>query len=139
MTQYENVEQLMFDFIAAVRKIAWESPLGIMNTFPRNCCTVSSFVLGHLLQNRGFGTWHIVNGSAGVTKNHDWLESSEGLLVDATPHQFNFGIEPFVTMGSSPLEGLFPRKQNIELSEWNEHFQAAYWKVVSVIDGHEAS
>ncbi len=93
MNQIAEVKAVMDQFIAAVDRIEWESPLRIMNGFPNGCCTISSFLLGHVLQDRGFGYWYIVNGSAGTGDNHDWLENGS-TVVDPTPHQFDKGKPP---------------------------------------------
>ncbi|TAK09380.1 hypothetical protein EPO44_01400 [bacterium] len=134
MGQHHDVEQLLHGFRAAAQSISWDSPLRIMNLFPNGCCTFSSFFLGHILQDRNFGKWHIVHGSAGVMKNHDWLESSEGLVVDATADQFPLGIEAFVQAGPSPLEIYFPRAGEVDLSSWSEDLRSKYEEVVAVVD-----
>lgn len=138
MERQGDIEQLLNDFIFTVRSISWESPLRVLNSFPNSCCTIASFMLGHLLQDRGFGRWHIVNGSAGPMKSHDWLESPDGLVIDSTSDQFSWGVPSFVAMGPSPLEAYFPRKQDVSLASWPEDIQAAYARVVDALDGTAA-
>ncbi|MFS0717124.1 hypothetical protein ABC337_13835 [Arthrobacter sp. 1P04PC] len=127
MDKHEELSKLLEDFIDAVHRVNWQSPMGIMNFFPNGCCTVASFAFGNLLQDRGLGDWHIVNGSAGEMSNHDWLVSADGWVVDATCHQFKFGIDAFVSFGGpSPLETYFPPKQRIELSGGTAAHRAVY-------------
>uniref|UniRef100_UPI003F493F6C hypothetical protein n=1 Tax=Paenarthrobacter ureafaciens TaxID=37931 RepID=UPI003F493F6C len=135
MQHHGDIEQLLSSFISTVRSVSWESPLRVLNSFPNSCCTIASFMLGHLLQDRGFGRWHIVNGSAGPMERHDWLESADGLVVDSTSDQFPWGVPPFVAMGPSPLEKYFPVKQDVSLASWTEDIQAAYARVIDVLDG----
>lgn len=132
MDKHEEISKLLQEFIEAVGQTHWESPMGIMNFFPNGCCTVASFALGNLLQDRGFGEWRIANGSAGTMSNHDWLESKDGWIVDSTCHQFKFGIAPFVaTTGPSPLEVHFPRQQWVELSDWTMAHRIVYGVLVT--------
>ncbi|MET3718338.1 hypothetical protein [Arthrobacter sp. UYEF21] len=132
MDEREEISRLLQDFIEAVEHTDWESPMGIMNFFPNGCCTVASFAFGNLLQDRGFGDWRIVNGSAGDMSNHDWLESANGWIVDSTCHQFQFGIDPFVAeTGPSPMAVHFPPKQFIELSEWTLAHRVVYGVIVT--------
>ncbi|UZX02481.1 hypothetical protein F8G81_07515 [Arthrobacter sp. CDRTa11] len=123
MNEIENLEHLLADFIAAVHRVEWKPPMAVMNFFPTNCCSVASFFLGNLLQARGLGKWHIVNGVS-ANGNHDWLRSESGIRIDATSHQF--GVEPFVALGPSPLEETFQPQQVIALTRWTQAHRDAY-------------
>ncbi|MET4144423.1 hypothetical protein [Arthrobacter sp. UYCo732] len=124
MKEIEHLEQLLADFISAVHRVEWKPPMAVMNFFPTNCCTVASFVLGNLLQERGMGKWHIVNATSVDGMNHDWLRSESGIRIDATARQF--GVEPFVVHGPSPLEASFQPKQVIALTRWTQAHRDAY-------------
>lgn len=139
MTKQADIEAIMHESIAAITAIEWQSPLAILNSFPNGGCTLSSFYLGHLLESRGYGQWHIVNSTRGVMENHDWLESSDGLVVDATPQQFedlDFPA-PFVVQVPSPLERHFTRLDNHELDSWTEAYERGYAIFLAALDAVE--
>lgn len=141
MSTQSEIEALMHQYIAAVQSIDWEAELHrlrLLDGYPVNCCSIASFHLGHLLRDRGYGEWSMINGYKDeMGRRHDWLESIElDLVVDATPHQFPaLGFtEPFVLAGRSPLEEHFPRQGDpIELARWNDYHQRAYELVLTAM------
>jgi hypothetical protein len=135
MNEIERLEQLLADFIAAVDRIEWKSPMAVMNFFPTNCCTVASFFLGNHLQERGLGKWHIVNGTSANGINHGRLRSESGIRIDATSRQF--GVEPFVVLGPSPLEETFKPKQVVALTRWTQAHRDAYAILLPELPEHE--
>lgn len=89
-----------------------ELELGWMSPYPRGWCSVMSYTLLHVFDQRGFGPWQIVNGQDTLGTRHDWLEfvRDEDVLfsVDATQHQFSkLGSGPFIGHGGCPAKDRF--------------------------------
>lgn len=116
MSKQEDVAKLLHAFATAFERADW--PYKILNSFPQGCGSIASHTLGHLLQDRNLGQWHLVKGIAHDLSTHEWLESSDGWVVDPTCHQFDFGVQPFVARrGLSPMAAYFPSEEPYELSE----------------------
>jgi hypothetical protein len=67
-------------------------PNGILNSFPRRACGISSEFLGKYLIDLGFTNVKRVSGTRG-SKTHAWL-SVDNLIVDITSDQFTDGLAP---------------------------------------------
>ncbi|CAH0158468.1 hypothetical protein SRABI98_00962 [Microbacterium sp. Bi98] len=86
--------------------------LGWMYPYPRGWCSVMSYTLLHVFDQRGFGPWRIVNGQDTLGNRHDWLEFMRDgdvlFSVDATQHQFSkLGSGPFIGHGCCPAKARF--------------------------------
>lgn len=141
MNEIEHLEQLLEDFISAVHRVEWkEGRMPVMKSFPVGCCTVASFLLGHLLQDRGLGKWQIINALKDGTslEYHDWLRSESGIQIDATVHQFEqLGVRPFVIRGPSPLEESFTPERVVPLTDWTQAHRNAYAILLAELPKHD--
>lgn len=72
---------------AIVRSDSRELSIGF-RYFPRGACGNTSYVLGHFLEEIGFGIFNYVIGYMGQ-QSHAWLEKEE-IAVDITADQFDF-------------------------------------------------
>lgn len=77
----------------ALEQVAHNSPNPALENFPKGSCRLACYVLGTILEDKGFGQWEIVAGErgsvdAGTYQTHAWLEGA-GVLVDITASQFD--------------------------------------------------
>lgn len=89
-----------------------------LQQFPVGSCELTSWIIGRLLLQLGFGDWTLYFGMVDTDAypergwgGHQWLElrraNGDFYSLDPTPHQFRDGPEPFLIRGESPLKAIY--------------------------------
>jgi hypothetical protein len=104
-----------------------------LKDFPNGSCEITSWVLGRVLLELGFGDWTLVYGWVDSEQypdiplgGHEWLEYThhDGVLysLDATANQFRWAGPAFLIEGVSPLKKVFSTSTRQHLSSENQHW-----------------
>lgn len=100
--------------VQALRRYPAEGNYWLAN-FPQESCEVTSWVVGSILRDHGYGDWTIVSGMTSPDQSpkaphrrHVWLELRNGRVIqyslDLTAQQFpELATEPLFTPGHSPI------------------------------------
>ena len=107
-----------------------------LNDFPHGSCEVTSWIIGQILLDYGFGDWTLVYGMIDTDQRpdmswggHEWLEftDEEGryFAIDATWNQFPWGAEPILMTVTPPAAELYTTNMRRHLAsaklQWFEH------------------
>lgn len=110
----EQVGEVMAALLTELRKFPPEGNPSL-SEFPHGSCSVTSWVIGSMLRDLGFGDWTLVSGMEDAEENlwnfpqsHVWLELRENEIthfsLDATAGQFSeWKNGPFAAKGESTL------------------------------------
>lgn len=92
--------------------------LPFVHGFPKNSCELVTALLAVAIKHRYLqASVEVISAhSTSTTEQHFWLEV-DGIVVDATAHQFDHFNEPIICPRPSPLEAQFPELERLTPDE----------------------